>query len=311
MGNFLKSLFSPATEKRDDNDKNFELFKYDGIRAQRMGKTDFAIRCFEEALKIRREPETASLLINAYLQNNQTDRALHVANRAVEADATNMHALLGRASILFQCERYDEALADCQIIFAADFPHPLVHLLAAKIKRALNDPEAALASLEEAVAKQDDLADARLLMAEIQFDLGRYDQAMLNAEKLVELAPDDELGFILKGKICEKNGKTNDALECYDRALSLDPYNRETALLAARALLRDGRAADAVTFLDDTIEMIADFAPAYKLRAEAKRLAGDPAGADADERAAAAIASEEAGGPGQVDFEEMNRGGIY
>ena len=302
MGNFFKSLFSPSAEKRN-SDKDFEMFKYDGIRAFRMGKTDFAILCFEEALKIRREPETASLLINAYLQNNQTDNALRIANQAVEADATNMNALLGRARILFQCEKYDEALADCRLIFAADFPHPLVHLLEAKIKRALNDPQAAISSLEEALAKQDDLVDARLAMAEILFELGRYDEALLHAEKLAELAPDDEQSFIIKGRIYEKNGKPNDALECYDRALSLDPYSRETAILAASAMLRDGRAASALTFLNDTLEMIPNFA-------EAKRLTGDPAGADADELAAAEINSEE-GASGEVDFEGMNRGGIY
>ena len=32
--------------------KNFEILKYDGIRAQRMGKLPYAIKCFEEASTI-------------------------------------------------------------------------------------------------------------------------------------------------------------------------------------------------------------------------------------------------------------------
>ena len=42
---FFKSFFSgksdsPANEKQKNEQKNFEIFKYDGMRAQRMGRTD-------------------------------------------------------------------------------------------------------------------------------------------------------------------------------------------------------------------------------------------------------------------------------
>ena len=50
MGLF-KSLFggnnTPETEKEKNDKKNFEILKYDGIRAQRMGKLPYAIKCFE------------------------------------------------------------------------------------------------------------------------------------------------------------------------------------------------------------------------------------------------------------------------
>lgn len=46
MGLF-KSLFggnnTPETEKEKNDKKNFEILKYDGIRAQRMGKLPYAI----------------------------------------------------------------------------------------------------------------------------------------------------------------------------------------------------------------------------------------------------------------------------
>ena len=44
---FFKSFFSgkqekPETEKQKNDQKNFEIFKYDGMRAQRMGRPDYA-----------------------------------------------------------------------------------------------------------------------------------------------------------------------------------------------------------------------------------------------------------------------------
>ena len=57
MPNFL-NLSSPVSRKlrkvKTENDqKNFEIFKYDGLRAQRMGRPDYAVKCFIEALAIK------------------------------------------------------------------------------------------------------------------------------------------------------------------------------------------------------------------------------------------------------------------
>ena len=57
MPNFFKSFFSgksetPESEKQKNDQKNFEIFKYDGLRAQRMGRPDYAVKCFTEALAI-------------------------------------------------------------------------------------------------------------------------------------------------------------------------------------------------------------------------------------------------------------------
>lgn len=67
MPNFLKSFFSgksetPESEKQKNNQKNFEIFKYDGLRAQRMGRPDYAVKCFTEALAIAEEFETMGYL---------------------------------------------------------------------------------------------------------------------------------------------------------------------------------------------------------------------------------------------------------
>ena len=49
MPNFFKSFFSgksetPESEKQKNDQKNFEIFKYDGLRAQRMGRPDYTFK---------------------------------------------------------------------------------------------------------------------------------------------------------------------------------------------------------------------------------------------------------------------------
>lgn len=70
---FFKSFFSgkpanPEEEKQKNNQKNFEIFKYDGMRAQRMGRADYAIKCFTEALALQEDFETMGYLAQVYIQ---------------------------------------------------------------------------------------------------------------------------------------------------------------------------------------------------------------------------------------------------
>ena len=55
----LSSLFgkskSDANEQKKQDKKNFDILKYDGIRARNMGKLPYAIKCFEEAVHIKKK----------------------------------------------------------------------------------------------------------------------------------------------------------------------------------------------------------------------------------------------------------------
>ena len=89
MPNFFKSFFSgksedPENEKQKTAKKNFEIFKYDGLRAQRMGRPDYAIKCFTEALAIEEDFETLSYLSQLYVQLTELDKAREILNRMVE-----------------------------------------------------------------------------------------------------------------------------------------------------------------------------------------------------------------------------------
>ena len=79
MPNFFKSFFSgksetPESEKQKNDQKNFEIFKYDGLRAQRMGRPDYAVKCFIEALAIKEEFETMGYLSQLYIQMRSEER---------------------------------------------------------------------------------------------------------------------------------------------------------------------------------------------------------------------------------------------
>ena len=81
MINYLKKLFSAgghdeADEAKRQEERDFDLLKYDGIRAMRMGKTDYAERCFTRAIGLRRDPETLRHLAALYIGLGRYDEAI-------------------------------------------------------------------------------------------------------------------------------------------------------------------------------------------------------------------------------------------
>ena len=46
MGIF-SSLFGGNKKTEDNKERNFDILKYDGIRAMRIGKLTYALKCFE------------------------------------------------------------------------------------------------------------------------------------------------------------------------------------------------------------------------------------------------------------------------
>ena len=108
---FFKSFFSgkpanPEEEKQKNNQKNFEIFKYDGMRAQRMGRADYAIKCFTEALALQEDFETMGYLSQLYIQTGETEKAreLLVKMAIMEPHVTNTFLTL--ANVCFIQEDY-------------------------------------------------------------------------------------------------------------------------------------------------------------------------------------------------------------
>lgn len=150
MGLF-KSLFggnnTPETEKEKNDKKNFEILKYDGIRAQRMGKLPYAIKCFEEAVAINDELETLSLLATAYTQANRLDDARITLDRMATKDPEQVNTFLSLAGICYMQEDYENMKDACQKALVLDNKNPLSFYLTAKAAIGMKDDITAIAPL--------------------------------------------------------------------------------------------------------------------------------------------------------------------
>jgi len=152
----------------------------------------------------------------AYYFLGRYDEALADLNRALELGPVDAPAYYGRGVILEMLGRYDEAIGDYTSAIGLDPGYALaynnrawVYALKGDYTRALEDVDKALASIEE-----DDLfflSIALTTRGNIYRSLERYDEAMTDIERAIELNPDYFWAYYSRGLLYQELGKKKKA----------------------------------------------------------------------------------------------------
>ena len=114
---------SPEEKAEKRREREFDVLKYDGVRARKMGEVKYAIRCFREALALRNDSETASYLAEALLSDKQAEEAQSILAKLAEElpDHIGVRLAMARADEMMQdYTRMDE---DCQAALQIDSCH--------------------------------------------------------------------------------------------------------------------------------------------------------------------------------------------
>ena len=89
--NFFQKLFGSKEEtteekRKEDVARNFEVLKYDGVRALKSGETAYAIKCFQHALEIKDDLEIHDYLSQAFVRTNELLQAFDELQKLAEAE---------------------------------------------------------------------------------------------------------------------------------------------------------------------------------------------------------------------------------
>lgn len=80
---------------------------------------------------------------------------------------------------------------------------------------------------------------------------GRYEDAFVQIDRVIELDPASPLGYLLRGFILHNElGQVTDALEWWSEAVDRDPGNLESRMLTATGMASLGRFDEALAFMD-------------------------------------------------------------
>ncbi|CAN5531255.1 tetratricopeptide repeat protein [soil metagenome] len=262
----------------------------DAIAHNRAGRFADAESSLRQALAL--DPNQADALYLRGMLAIQTKRpheAIEWLTRAIEVrpDAAEYHANLGHA--LRSMSRIDESAAQYQRAIELQPSYALAHINLGAIRRAqgrardavdhfrtalrieprqiggwmnlgnalrdLNELGDALDAYQRASSLDANLADARGAAATTLAALGRISEAQLNFTAALRLAPNHLPTLVNFGMMLRGQNDFDGAIDCFRKALALDPGNGEAHERLGRALMAACRIDEAMKHYEQAVRL--------------------------------------------------------
>lgn len=266
--NFFKALFGGKIEdtektKKEEELKNFDLIKYDGVKALKTGQSEFAIKCFKKAIEIKNtDLEVRDYLARAYVAANEPLKAFEQLQKLAEAQPDNQKIFVQMAHVAFMMEDYGAMADSCERALLIDKDNAEVSYLYAKACIGQGDDVNAVAMLTKAILLKDDYVDAYLLRGETLLKMGDYEGSDADAKYLLEKQADNESVLILKARIEHKQGNNDEAINYYNKVVDVNPFSidafRERGAVKLEVGDKDGAAEDMQQVLELDPKQTAD-----------------------------------------------------
>ena len=225
---FWNSLFggetNPEEEKRAADERNFDLLKYDGVKAMRIGQYEYAVKCFEKALETKEDAEVRDYLSRAFIRMGRLDDALAELKKLTMQEPDNIHLKMQAAGVAFMKEDYAEMTALCEQALAVDADNAMVHLFYAKAELGQNNVIQGIARLTKAIALEENLADARLLRGQTLLKMGDFNAASEDVAWLTEHTEESEDVLLLHARIEAAKGNVDEAVRIYSQVIDVNPF---------------------------------------------------------------------------------------
>lgn len=292
----LSSLFGRKSSEEKQTatreDKNFDTLKYDGIRARNIHQLPYAIKCFENAIRLKEEPETMMLLANAYLQTDATDNARTILDRLVEIQPERSENQLALARVCYLQADYKSMDTACQNAIKLDENNATAYYMAAQAFRGLQNPIQAIVMLTKATVLNENYLEAYLLRAEVLWDMRQANDSLEDIERVLSIHPENEDALLLKGKIQAALGDKDAAFKAFDQVLENNPFNENAYLLKGELDIELKELDAAIENYTEAIELMPENARLYQERGRARLLKGDKEGSIEDMKKAISLDPE-------------------
>lgn len=226
---FWKSFFggeeqNPEEEKKDAEAKQFDLMKYDGVKAMRMGQFEYAEKCFREALKVHDDLEIHDYLSQTLMRLNRLQESLEELLLINREQPENVSVLLQAAHVAFMLEDYAQMHSLAEQAQSVNPENAAVYYQMAQADLGLGNLVNGIAQLTKAIVLNENLGDARLLRAKTLLVMGDVDGAEQDINWLLEHTEDEEEVLLTAARIAHTKGNQNDALNIYNKVVDVNPF---------------------------------------------------------------------------------------
>jgi tetratricopeptide (TPR) repeat protein len=270
--NFLKALFGgkeddPEEKKKDEESKNFDVLKYDGIVATKTGQDEYAIKCFRHALEIKDDLEIRDFLSQALIHRNELLPAYEELQKLAEAQPKNQQIFMRIANVTYMMEDYNLMADACEKALLIDQENAEVYYMYARACIGQKDLVNAVAMLTKAISKKEDYGEAYLLRGDTLLKMGDINSADEDVAFLLEHVDNNEDVLMLKARIENAKGNADESLSYYDKVIDANPFSvdayKERGAIRLQKGDKDGSAEDMQKVLELNPEGAADINGEY------------------------------------------------
>jgi predicted Zn-dependent protease with MMP-like domain len=216
----------------NDNDRYWDCLDQ-AMEASHGGRTEEALQWLDEALKAHPHGAEAHNSRGEILwDEGKIEDSLREFDDSTRADPKFLAAHLNRIELFIEeLARYEEALQECDRLLSgkAELARPdrageaEVYYLKAKALFYLDDLEGALFLVRRALKTVGKHATYRAFEGQLNFELGRFEEARPLLEEAVALDPDSAHGLYHLGLVLERLAEGERAGACFTRANAIDP----------------------------------------------------------------------------------------
>lgn len=228
--NFFKKLFgssvSPSEEEQKEAEgKEFDVLKYDGMRAFKTGETVFAIECFRHALRLQEDLEVRDYLSQALIQSNELLKAYDELQKLADAEPDNIQIVIRMAHVAYMMENYTVMGDACERGKLLDKDNVDINYLYARACLGMGDLVNTIAMLTKTISLDEDYVSAYQLRGETLLKMGDVEGADADVAWLLNHDETNEDALLLKARIEEAQQNHASAMEFYGKVIAQNPFN--------------------------------------------------------------------------------------
>lgn len=248
---FFKRLFGgkqEATPEEIDkkSDKDFEVLKFDGVRALRQGQVTYAIQCLQNALQVKgislsadsesEAKETQEILevrdylSQALIHHGELLPAYEQLQKLAEAQPDNKQIFVRMAQVAYMMEDYVAMSNACEKGMLIDKDDAHLLYLYAEACLGNGDLINTIAMLTKSILLSEEdksqQAQSRLLRGDTLRKMGDLKGADEDAQWLLDIMeePIEEV-LLLKARLLHAESKLDDAILYYNKVVDANPFS--------------------------------------------------------------------------------------
>ncbi len=220
-------------EKRDYSPHlRWQAYNQHGMFLLRTGDKDEAIKALAQskveaqALTTKEQVKSTFDLAFAYAQTGEINEAIKEYKAAFALDPQNLDVMLELGSAYRRAKLFAEARSLYEKLIAADPNNASAYGNLGNVYLDEGNIEAAVANYEKVAARSGnkEAAAKNFLNAGFQYAArGSYEKALALYRRALEITPDNSLAYTDIGWSMLGMGKTEEAIEAFEKALKLNP----------------------------------------------------------------------------------------